>query len=269
MSAGFDEIAPQLQNSPSRGFIFFTGVSDYAPQAFFLYRTNLSTASGIQGAKGSQTTQSDFTTPFSPPEKALNDLTLGDIIEIVFYGNPRNTSTRYHLALQIDNQWYVDTNPSSGFTSWTQIRVPLKGATFAELPFTAGSELDVDVSDNPPVSLDDFPSDTVITGYGVYMFTGPLTGESDSWCRVDGFEIRALGTPRVTTMASAADSVSVNIDSADGAAYSLLSDTDLNGTFSEQVTTVSGDGSEITLSDPAFPPTGSDKAFYKIKAEIE
>jgi hypothetical protein len=262
-----------------RGFIFGSGVGDattgFAPQALFFWTTNVNSVSVLQGAKGSGTVQTDWATPSFPETEALSSLTVGDLIELSIRTLPRNVAMVYRIAFQTDGVWYVDATGHTNATRsvWEVYTMSAPGASVYPLPFTAGVELDVEVTDNTPVTVASLDQNAVVTGYGIYVDTGDAQGsgnDTGTWCRTDFFYIKAPVAPPVETIAVGGGSFSVDVDTMTGVSYQLYRDTTLLGTFPTAAgSAVSGTGSTETLTDPDYGTAGSDKVFYKIEASVE
>lgn len=268
---------PDLRNN-DRGFIFASGAGDsttgFAPEALFFWRTDLTTSSLLQGGKASGGVQVDWAVAVTPPEKALADLTLGDLLELSINARPRNDATDYRLALRLGTDWYVD---AAGFNTvgpgWQNYAMSVPGASLYPLPFTPGTELDVEVTDNTAVTVASLDPDLAVTGYGIYADTNGFKGTSNntgSWTRADVLHIRAIARPKVRDVAKTGTTFDAVVDSASGVKYTLVRDTVPNGTYTTAVDgPVSGDDTEKTLTDPDTSTAGSDTIFYKVTGEIE
>jgi hypothetical protein len=179
----------------NRGFMFASGAPGFTPGGFLFTSTDLATTDVIQGGKTSGTIQDTWNAPSIASTYPLATRTVGDLISINAVVNPRNAATRYHFAFQADGNWYVDSVGFSGVTSWTAYNWTPAGSTVIELPFIAGSSLDLDLSDNVGLSFAALDQSAAITGYGMYVDTDSLTGTSDSWARMDALVVEAVPEP--------------------------------------------------------------------------
>lgn len=264
-----------------RGFMFASGAGDsvtgFAPQAFLFWTTNLNTVSVKQGEKASGTWETDWMTPAFPASNPLDGLTVGDIRGLSIITLPRNVAMFYRIAVRIDSTWYVDAagHANATRTAWENYQMDFQSASLYELPFTAGVELDIDVSDNTLVTVASLDPAALVTAFGVYVDTGEFKGsgyDTGTWARFDAFYIDAPTevAPPVKAIGVGGGSFSVEIDTATGLSYQLVRDTDLQGSFSTTVgAPSSGTGGNITLEDPDYGTVGSDKVFYKIDATLE
>lgn len=278
-TGGIAKPLQELSNN-DRGFMFGSGVGDsttgFAPQAMFFWTTNLNVVNFEQGAKGSGTVETDWMAPAYPARIALDTVRIGDMAGLSVQTLPRNTALVYRIAIRLGTTWYVDAagHTNATRTAWETYSMDFQSGSLYELPFTAGSALDLDVTDNTLVSVASLDPAAVITGYGIYVDTGDAKGSSNdtgSWARFDAFYIDALASaPPVVVNAPSGGSITVDVDSAAGRSYQLIRDTTLPGTFPTSIgTPASGTGGIVTLTDPDYGTLGSDKVFYRVEPSLE
>lgn len=279
-TGGIPKPLDQFSNN-DRGFIFGSGVGDattgFAPQAMFFWTTNLTAVNTIQGAKASGSVQTDWGTPVYPPTQPMVTLALGNLVSISAQTKPRNTALVYRIAIQIAGTWYVD---AAGFSAtstspFETYALDISSASLYPLPFTPGSDLDTDVTDNGSVTVASLDPALPVTGYGMYVDTGSAKGSQNNtgtWARMDAYYINAPAPvgPPIESIAVGGGSFTINADTAIGLSYQLLRDTDLQGSYSTTVGPVlSGTGDIIPLEDPDYGTLGAEKVFYKVDVELE
>lgn len=181
------------------GFLFVSGKNDQpAPEAFLVYSTTTDVVSVPQTPVGGINPQVSW---HSDAPNSVNDLTAllaTDIREMGMRIRPRNAEVAaYHFALQFNGEWYVNETPfmHSGSGDWEAVSLDAAGAVW--LGGVVGEDsLNVDFATDPPsptslVGIGQVPLDSV----GIYISTGLLTGENDTWARVDSITLLAEVPP--------------------------------------------------------------------------
>lgn len=180
---------PVVTGSTAAGFLFYVPASG-APGAMMLYRTSLATSNVTQDAP-----QGNW---FRNGTDNLTGLTLGAISQLSVYTRPANTATEMRFAIQVGGAWYASATAfnQTNLAAYEQKVITPSAVNWISGVGTPGTDLDLDLSDNPSAAL---PPGSVITGYGWYAKTGALTG-TDSRVRIDSYEIKLPVTSDAYTL---------------------------------------------------------------------
>lgn len=167
--------------STSAGFLF--ALPDAAPSAMLLHTTALATLDTFQDApQGSW---------FRNGIDSLAGLTVGGITQLAVYARAATAATTMRFAIRAGGEWYVSTSAFNQGNVNVFEQHTLSGLTNANAwvsaGFTAGVSLDVDLSDNPTVTLN---AAAPVTGYGWYAETGAQSN-TNARVRIDSFQVMA------------------------------------------------------------------------------
>ncbi|MEO8615488.1 MAG: autotransporter-associated beta strand repeat-containing protein [Luteolibacter sp.] len=184
--------------STANGFLY--AQPDGVPGAMLLHTTSSSTSTSFQDSP-----QSDWFRIGSSP---LAGVTVGSISRLsVFTRSESSGGVAMRFAIRANGVWYVS-NASYVQTDanmWERRVINPVSSLWRSGAFVAGTSLDVDISDNPLVTLN--PAD-IVSGYGLYADTGVLSGNA-ARVSIDDFE--------VTTSNIASNDVLVNYAGDSGA----------------------------------------------------
>ncbi len=182
--------------STSGGFLFHVPASGVAPEALMLYRDTLGTLDAFQDQpQGS----------WHPAGNAsLTGLTLAATERLSVFASCPSTTAELRFAIKVGGQWFASDTSMAPATAnaWTPFSINPATENWIPGLGTPGSVLDTDLSDNGVAAP--LPGTSVISGYGVYAFTGEAAG-NDARVRIDSYQITTIdfgGSSRYDTWAA-------------------------------------------------------------------
>ena len=209
------------------GFLFVSGKNDQpAPEAFFVYSAATEVVSVPQTPAGGINPQVSWHSDAPNSVKDLTALEANDIRELGMRIRPRNAeAVDYHFALQFNGEWYINETPfkSSGSGDWEAVSLDAASAVWLE-GVVGETSLKVDLEADPstPTSLGEI-GEVPLDSVGIYINTGSLTGESDTWARVDSITLEAE-VPPLDPPVLLEQPVSLTVDEGETATFTVVAE---------------------------------------------